>query len=270
MSIQLTEHTQRAILIAHEQAQRENSAAVRPMHLLLGLLYFDDNKGHEIVRTRTQEIERIRQAAKELLKAEHQANTSDQEVTWDTQAKRVLECMIEEATILRTEAVGTEHLLLGLLRVESSQAVLNEFGIGLDPIRKLLAEKHTVTDPIEVFPEDADPGQTCALEVLRLALNGNCRGIVLERSAGIVAISFTSNIDGLLPTAPKMELDTYAAVREYLKRLANLKSVSSDSQQGGFYIKNRGKPILIKLAIKPWADGERINIEIEQDRANSA
>jgi ATP-dependent Clp protease ATP-binding subunit ClpC len=135
-----TERARQAILLAQEEAQRRNHAYLGTEHLMLGLLKCGgfgittlQNMGLTIDGVRT-EIER------------HMPRFTDQtltnEVAFTPKAKKVLEHAVNEANAIKVSAIGTEHLLLGLLIEKGGVAsiVLHALGIRPDKMREIIRE----------------------------------------------------------------------------------------------------------------------------------
>ena len=132
-----TERAKKILFLARHEASHMGSKVIASEHLLLGLL----KEGDEI----TREIFRRSHVNVDLLQAELEARgpsgekvSTSIEIPFSEETKRVLTCAEEEAERLLHPHVGSEHLLLGLLRVEDSAAgrALHEKGMRLYSVRE--------------------------------------------------------------------------------------------------------------------------------------
>ena len=144
-----TERARRVILLGQEEAGKMNGGHVGTEHLLLGLLREDEGAGAHVLRKMGVEMEAVRarivahstedEAAAEFkrdwLGRERPASLPEPKLT--SKAKRVLELAADEARRLRHNYIGTEHLLLALLREKDGLAarILGELGLELGKAR---------------------------------------------------------------------------------------------------------------------------------------
>jgi ATP-dependent Clp protease ATP-binding subunit ClpC len=137
-----TEKALRIIFFAREEANMDHSLYVETGHLLLGLLR--ENKdiarrfGVSIEATRGQ-INANQNLKEVILNSSHDLPLSDE-------CKQVLRYAGEEAESLTHKFIGSEHLLLGLLRKENCQGaqLLRHRGISLESIRSSIAKSSGV------------------------------------------------------------------------------------------------------------------------------
>jgi ATP-dependent Clp protease ATP-binding subunit ClpC len=131
-----TERARKVMQLANEEAQRFNHEYIGTEHILLGLVKEGGGVAanvlknlHIDLRKIRQEIEKIVQSGPEMVKMGKLPQTP--------RAKKVIEYSIEEARNLDHNYVGTEHVLLGLLRETEGLAaqVLMNLGLGLDSVR---------------------------------------------------------------------------------------------------------------------------------------
>ncbi len=131
-----TERAQQVLVLAQEEAKRLNHNFIGTEHLLLGLVREGSgiasralqNMGVDLNRVR-QEVERITPKGDKIIQ---------QGISYTPRAKRVVELAIEESQNLGHNYVGTEHLMLGLVREGEGIAaqVLSNLGIDLKRARK--------------------------------------------------------------------------------------------------------------------------------------
>jgi Clp amino terminal domain, pathogenicity island component/SnoaL-like domain len=134
-----TEKTRRVIFFARYEASQYGSQYIDTEHLLLGLtrenfLLLSSAIGSEI------SADRIRQEIEKHMQRGERFSTA-LEVPLSIESRRVLKFAAEEAERLADRHVGTEHLLLGLLREENARAavVLRQYGADAGEIRLKLA-----------------------------------------------------------------------------------------------------------------------------------
>lgn len=134
-----TEKARRAIFFARYEASQFGSPYIETEHLLLGLLREDKALTNRFLRGQDK-VEVIRKQIEDHTITRENVSTSV-DLPLSNEGKRVLGYAAEEAARLSHQHVGTEHLLLGLLREENSFAaqLLKERGVMLSRIREELA-----------------------------------------------------------------------------------------------------------------------------------
>src|SRR5262245_4247001 len=156
-----TERARRVIFFARYEASQFGSVAIETEHLLLGLLREDKGLLSRFQLDRS--IENIRrEVEKRLTVRERVSTTIDLPLT--NECERILSYAAEEAIRLNHRHIGTEHLLLGILREDKCLAaqILHEQGYQLHVIRKELVrapmshEQVSTSDLSVVFPVTRD------------------------------------------------------------------------------------------------------------------
>jgi ATP-dependent Clp protease ATP-binding subunit ClpC len=137
MSNRFTERAQRVILIAQEEAKRLNHDYVGTEHILLGLIALGEGVAAQVLANLGVDLRRVRSEIEKIV------GTGDNvmllgEIPFTPRAKKVLEYAVEEAQHMGHSYVGTEHLLLGLIREEEGVAarVLENLGLRLEVVRE--------------------------------------------------------------------------------------------------------------------------------------
>jgi ATP-dependent Clp protease ATP-binding subunit ClpC len=136
-----TEKARRVIFFARYEASQLGTPAIEPEHLLLGLLREDKTlTTHFFSRATAANLESVREEIKARLPPGDVISTSV-ELPLSQSAKRALAYAHEESDRLHHRHIGTEHLLLGLLREETSLAaeLLHRRGLRLDTVRAEVA-----------------------------------------------------------------------------------------------------------------------------------
>ena len=172
MAKRFTENAQKIILIAQEEAKRLNHDYVGTEHLLLGLCAIDGTVSHKILNTVGVTFRKVRQEIEKMVGIGDTIMLLG-EIPFTPRAKKVLEFSVEEAQLLNSDAIGTEHILLGLIREEEGVAgkVLTNLGVNLVLIREAILnfaenndeekEEKTSPQPEILFTTDsAKPAKT--------------------------------------------------------------------------------------------------------------
>jgi len=134
-----TEKARRVIFFARYEASQYGSPNIETEHLLLGLMREDKALANRFLRSHGS-IESIRKQIEGRITIRERVSTSV-ELPLSQECKRILQYASEEAERLAHKHVGTEHLLLGILREDKSFAaeILNERGLRLSALREELA-----------------------------------------------------------------------------------------------------------------------------------
>ncbi len=139
-----TEIARRTIFFARYEASQFGASTIAPEHLLLGLSREDKPLFARFLGDGIEPIETIRTRLEERLSTKGRIPIpTSVELPLSPEAKRVLHYAHDESDRLSDRHIGTEHMLLGLLRVEGSVAaeVLLELGLRSDAMREVLAQK---------------------------------------------------------------------------------------------------------------------------------
>ena len=132
-----TEKARRVIFFARYEASQLGSSSIETEHLLLGLLREGDSITGKLLDQSKIKLEAMRKEIEEVTTLKDKVSTSI-EIPLSEESKRVLAYASEEAESLLHKYIGTEHILLGLLRERKSLAarILAEKGIRLNSIRE--------------------------------------------------------------------------------------------------------------------------------------
>src|SRR6266516_4541276 len=137
-----TEKARRVIFFARYEASQFGAPAIEPEHLLLGLMREDKTLTGRFFPRAQVSIESIRKEIEGRTLLRDKISTSV-ELPLAPETKRVLAYAHEESDRLQHRHIGTEHLLLGLLREERSMAaeILYERGLRLNAVRDEIARQ---------------------------------------------------------------------------------------------------------------------------------
>ena len=135
-----TEPARRVLFFARYEASQLGSTSIDGGHLLLGVIRETHGTAHRILSTLP--LERIRQDVVSRMPFEKKLSTSV-EIPFAPGATRVIEGAAEEADALQHSHIGTEHLLLGLLRDEGALpgAILASHGVTIGDVRARIRQE---------------------------------------------------------------------------------------------------------------------------------
>ncbi|MDQ3097923.1 MAG: AAA family ATPase, partial [Chloroflexota bacterium] len=132
-----TDRVRKVLQMAREEAARLHHEYVGTEHILLGLIREGEGVAAAVLTNLGVELEEVQQKIEETVKKGKAAAAAGPELPYTSRAKKVLELAMVEAREFNHSYVGTEHLLLGLLREEKGIAaqVLADAGITLEQAR---------------------------------------------------------------------------------------------------------------------------------------
>jgi hypothetical protein len=148
-----TERARTAMQLAQEEAQRLQHNYIGTEHLLLGLLREREGVAGKVLTSLGVDLDQVRQAVEGIVgRGEHLVSG---EIRLTPRAKKVVELAVDEARRLHHHFLGTEHLLLGLLREGQGigAGVLESFGLNLQEVRAHV---------IQVLKEQRKPALMCS------------------------------------------------------------------------------------------------------------
>ncbi|MBI2957475.1 MAG: ATP-dependent Clp protease ATP-binding subunit, partial [Chloroflexi bacterium] len=155
-----SERARRSLSLAQEEAQRFNHSYIDTEHVLLGLVREEDGMAAKVLTNLGVGLSKVRTAVEFIMGRGEKPSTGELGLT--PRAKRVIEFAVDEARRLNHSYIGTEHLLLGLLREGEGVAagVLESFGVTLERVRaeavRLLSQTtqqaHAATKPTSRTP----------------------------------------------------------------------------------------------------------------------
>jgi len=130
-----SERARRVLTIAQEEARQLNHNYIGTEHILLGLVREEEGVAAKVLTNLGASLNKVRQAVEFISGRGERPSTGETGLT--PRAKKVIELAIDEARQLSHNYIGTEHLLLGLLREGEGVAagVLDSLGISLERAR---------------------------------------------------------------------------------------------------------------------------------------
>jgi ATP-dependent Clp protease ATP-binding subunit ClpC len=155
MNYNFTDRVRKVLAMAREEAIRLQHDYVGTEHLLLGLIREGEGVAAAVLTNLNVDLEQIHERVEESVR-KGKATIALGELPYTSRAKKVLEFAMAEARDFNHSYVGTEHLLLGLLREEKGIAaqVLNSLGVTLDEARE---------ETLKVLGSDVAPSEPAGI-----------------------------------------------------------------------------------------------------------
>jgi ATP-dependent Clp protease ATP-binding subunit ClpC len=159
-----TERAKKVLTLAQEEAERSHHSYIGTEHLLLALLREDEGLASKVLHNLGVEIGKVRQTIESLLGRNERIIV--QQIIPTSRVKKVIEISFEEARRMGHNYVGTEHLLLGLLREGEGIAahVLEDLGANLDKVQAELERLLRDSTVENVEPPPKKPSKTPLLD----------------------------------------------------------------------------------------------------------
>ncbi len=152
MNDRFTERVRKVLFLARDEASRLQHEYIGTEHLLLGIVREGEGIAAKVLKTMGLDFEQIRLAVEKLVSATG-GTVMIGEIPFTPRAKTVLELAVEEARLLGHNYVGTEHLLLGLIREGEGVAARVLLDLGAD--RKKVRE-----EVLKLLGSDGGKGST--------------------------------------------------------------------------------------------------------------
>ncbi len=137
---QFTERARKVLTYAQQEARRFNHNYIGTEHILLGLVREGDGVGARVLASMDVDLPRVRQAIEYIIG--RGASSPGGEIGLTPRAKKVIELAVDEARRLNHHYIGTEHLLLGLIREGEGIAagVLESMGVRQERVRQAVLQ----------------------------------------------------------------------------------------------------------------------------------
>src|SRR5258706_618780 len=133
-----TDRARKVMQLANQEAQRFNHEFIGTEHILLGLVKEGSGVAANVLKNLDIDLRKIRLEVEKIVQTGSSETVALGKLPHTPRAKKVIEYSIEEARNLNHNYVGTEHLLLGLLREQEGVAaqVLMNLGLKLEDVRE--------------------------------------------------------------------------------------------------------------------------------------
>jgi len=148
-----TEQARRVIFFARYETSQFGAEQIEPEHFLLGLYRQDPGLMKRFAPSATGETIRVQIESATPLRQKFSTST---DLPLSHPVKRILAYGAEEAERLGHLHIGTEHLLLGLMREPTSASrILEDLGVTIENVREEIAKSVVTADPNPLTPEEA-------------------------------------------------------------------------------------------------------------------
>jgi len=154
MHDRFTERVRKVMYLAREEAGRLQHDYIGTEHLLLGIVREGEGIAATVLSNLGLDLDQIRQAVESMVSGSGGTLTIG-EIPFTPRAKRVLELAVEEARLLGHNYVGTEHLLLGLIREGEGVAARVLMDLGAD-------KKRVRDETLKLLGGHSAPGQAAS------------------------------------------------------------------------------------------------------------
>src|SRR5437868_2667928 len=176
-----TERARKVVFYAQEEAQKFGEGYVSTEHLLLGLVRESDSVAARVLEKLGVSLNRIRaEVEKQLPRGDARPS---QDMTLTPRAKRVIDLAYDEARNLNNNYIGTEHLLLGLIREGDGLAgrVLAKLGVELEKARREVMALQDNETPVKSGRSSRSQTQTLdefGRDLTEMARNGKLDPVI--------------------------------------------------------------------------------------------
>ena len=179
-----TDRARKVLTLAQDEAQRFNHNYIGTEHLLLGLVREGEGVAARVLENMNVELVKVRTAVEFIIGRGDRPVVG--EVGLTPRAKRVIELAIDEARRLGHNYIGTEHLLLGLVREGEGIAagVLESLGVNLDKVRHEVIRVLSQSSSAGPAPEVKRASKTPTVDQLGINLTDAARAGKLDPVIG--------------------------------------------------------------------------------------
>ena len=220
MAKRFTENAQKIILIAQEEAKRLNHDYVGTEHILLGLSAIDGTVSHKILSGMGVTFRKVRQEIEKMVGIGDTIMLLG-EIPFTPRAKAVLEFSVEESQILGTEHIGTEHILLGLIREEEGMAskILENLGLSLPALREAVLNFLGNANPEELSEKNTESAQEINLSSFASSEEKTSKSGINKKSKTPTLDEYTRDLTRL---ATQHKLDPVIGREEEIERVVQI------------------------------------------------
>jgi ATP-dependent Clp protease ATP-binding subunit ClpC len=179
-----TDRARKVLTLAQDEAQRFNHNYIGTEHLLLGLVREGEGVAARVLENMNVELAKVRTAVEFIIGRGDRPVVG--EVGLTPRAKRVIELAIDEARRLGHNYIGTEHLLLGLVREGEGIAagVLESLGVNLDKVRHEVIRVLSQSSSVGPAQETKRSSKTPTVDALGINLTDAARAGKLDPVIG--------------------------------------------------------------------------------------
>ena len=204
-----TDRARRVVVLAQEEARMLNHSYIGTEHILLGLIHEGDGVAAKALQSLDVSLGAVREQVREIIGQGQQAPSGH--IPFTPRAKKVLELSLREALQLGHNYIGTEHILLGLIREGEGVAaqVLVQLGADLNRVRQTV---------IQLLSGYQGSGETEGKEPAGVSSTGGSQG---QQAGSVVLDQFGRN---LTAAARESQLDPVVGRSEEMERVMQVLS----------------------------------------------
>src|SRR5690625_1348297 len=204
-----TDRARRVVVLAQEEARMLNHSYIGTEHILLGLIHEGDGVAAKALQSLDVSLGAVREQVREIIGQGQQAPSGH--IPFTPRAKKVLELSLREALQLGHNYIGTEHILLGLIREGEGVAaqVLVQLGADLNRVRQTV---------IQLLSGYQGSGETEGKEPAGVSSTGGSQG----QQAGSVVLYHCGR--NLTAAARESQLDPVVGRSEEMQRVMQVLS----------------------------------------------
>ena len=197
-----TDRARRVVVLAQEEARMLNHSYIGTEHILLGLIHEGDGVAAKALQSLDVSLGAVREQVREIIGQGQQAPSGH--IPFTPRAKKVLELSLREALQLGHNYIGTEHILLGLIREGEGVAaqVLVQLGADLNRVRQTV---------IQLLSGYQGSGESEGKEAAGVSPSGSSQGqpagsVVLDQfGRNLTAAARESKLDPVIGRSDEME-----------------------------------------------------------------
>lgn len=189
-----TERAQKVLALSQEEALRLGHNNIGTEHILLGLIKEGEGIAAKALKSLDIDSEKIQQEVEQLI---GKGESTNQTIHYTPRAKKVIELSMDEARKLNHSYVGTEHILLGLIREGEGVAarVFNNLGVSLNKARQQVLQLLGSNDSTSGHPHQRKQKQ-----------NSNAQTPTLDSLASdLTATAREGNVDPVIGRSEEIE-----------------------------------------------------------------
>ncbi|MFB9972344.1 ATP-dependent Clp protease ATP-binding subunit [Allobacillus sp. SKP2-8] len=189
-----TERAQKVLALSQEEALRLGHNNIGTEHILLGLIKEGEGIAAKALKSLDIDSEKIQQEVEQLI---GKGESTNQTIHYTPRAKKVIELSMDEARKLNHSYVGTEHILLGLIREGEGVAarVFNNLGVSLNKARQQVLQLLGSNDSTSGHPHQRKQKQ-----------NSNAQTPTLDSLASdLTATARDGNVDPVIGRSEEIE-----------------------------------------------------------------
>ena len=204
-SINPTPRVKQVLLLARRESERFNHGYVGTEHLLLGLLALNEGVAVNILNSMGLNLAALRLEVEKCCGTGGETVTSG-ELPFTPQLRKVMELAAEEAASMHYNFIGTEHLLLAILREGGSQAarIMRNLNVDPDAVREAVIK----TLDAEYLPEDSSAGEVPGNTGTAKSETGSNNGAFTALDAfgrNLTALAAKGELDPVIGRADEIE-----------------------------------------------------------------